>query len=104
MELSQEPVRQLYVDDEWSLTRIGDLVGRSPVWAASVLEAQGVKRRPASQKGRRARKVVPPKPTPPIVSIPATRLSESDMAYCAERMAFPRLPSVPYDGDPEITL
>jgi hypothetical protein len=106
MELSEEAVRQLYVDHKWSLTKIGDLVGRAPTWTAAVLERQGVRRRPAQQSGRRA-----PKPrcpllarVQPVAHVSETQLSDQGLAYAASRTACLSMPSQPYQGDSSVGL
>jgi hypothetical protein len=105
VELSPEAVRQLYVDHEWSLTKIGNLVGRSPVWTADVLERQGVKRRPAHRIPRKIPTKPPAEqPAPPEMMSPETRLTPEDMEYAAARLAAGKLPSIPYEGDPGVAL
>jgi hypothetical protein len=106
VELSDDAVRQLYLDHKWSLTKIGDLVGRPPTWTAAVLERQGVPRRPAQQSGRRA-----PKPKSaqigtiqPVAHVADTKLDSEDLAYAASRTAYLPMPSQPYDGNISIGL
>jgi hypothetical protein len=105
-ELSAEAVRQLYVVHDWSLTRIGGLVGRPPTWIAAVLERQGVARRPSGQKGRRRKPAHAqlPRPKMPPVVVPPTRLSEDDLAYAAARCGGRALPRTPHYGDSRVAL
>jgi hypothetical protein len=106
VELSDEAVRQLYVDYKWSLTKIGNLVGRPPTWTAAVLERQGVARRTAQQSGRRAPKPKRPRrePVRPVARVTKTRLTEQDFAYAANRTICHQMPNQPYDGGSSIGL
>jgi hypothetical protein len=106
VELSDEAVRQLYVDYKWSLAKIGHLVGRPPTWTAAVLERQGVARRPAQQSGRRAPKPKRPRPEPvrPVARAAQTRLTKRDFAYAANRTICLSMPNQPYVGDSSIGL